>query len=122
MNEKEFWQFLEKAWEKGRAPQVSGTIDSPDPEIQAAGKYIGSGHALLPVDYQDIPTEILEGMGRLLLEGEPSFKTKEAIMVILAHQESKEALNFLKEYNRMPDHELKYYAKFALEECEMWNE
>ena len=28
MNEKEFWQFLEKAWEKGRAPQVSGTMNA----------------------------------------------------------------------------------------------
>jgi hypothetical protein len=122
MNEKEFWQFLDKAYEKGRVPMVSGTLDSPDPEIQARGEYIGGGHSLLPADYQDIPREIIEGMGKLLLEGVSSQKTKEAILVLLAHQESRAALDFLKKYNQDPDHDLRYYAMFALEECEMWNE
>jgi len=71
MNEREFWQFLKKAWEKGRAPQVSGTIDSPDPERQAAGEYIGGGHALLPVDYQNIPSEIIKEWGVFFLRGCP---------------------------------------------------
>ena len=122
MNEKNFWQFMEKAWEKGRAPQVSGTMDSPDPEIQAAGAYMGVGHGLLPADYQNIPAEIIEGMGRLLLEGVSKNRTKEAIMVLLAHQESKTALEFLKKYNLDPDYDLRYYARFALDECRMWNE
>jgi hypothetical protein len=122
MNESEFWQFLKKSWEKGRVPQVSGMMDSPDPEMRAAGEYMAGGHALLPVDYQNIPSEIIEGMGRLLLEGVSNRKTKEAIMVLLAHQESRKALNFLSRYNQDPDHELRYYARFALEECQMWNE
>jgi hypothetical protein len=42
--------------------------------------------------------------------------------VLLAHQESRKALNFLSRYNQDPDHELRYYARFALEECQMWNE
>jgi hypothetical protein len=122
MNESEFWQFLKKSWEKGRVPQVSGMMDSPDPEMRAAGEYMAGGHALLPADYQNIPSEIIEGMGRLLLEGVSNRKTKEAIMVLLAHQESRKALDFLSKYNQEADHELRYYARFALDECRMWNE
>ncbi|MCK4851787.1 MAG: hypothetical protein KAS86_01625 [Candidatus Omnitrophica bacterium] len=120
MNEKDFWRFLEKAWEKGRAPSVSGSIDSPDPEIRAAGEYIG-GHSFLPADYQDISEEIIQNIGRLLLRAEVGLKTKEAIMVLLAHQTSKTALNVLKEYNRDPDEDLRYFAKLALDECKCWN-
>ncbi|MDP8299144.1 MAG: hypothetical protein P9L88_04500 [Candidatus Tantalella remota] len=121
MNEKNFWQFMEKAWEKGRAPMVSGTMDSSDPEMQAAGEYIG-GHALLPADHQDIPEEVIEGMGRLLLETETSLRAKQAILVLLAHQESKTALSIIKQYNRDPDNDLRIFGELALDECEMWNE
>lgn len=121
MNEKDFWRFMEKACEKGRAQVVSGTMNSPDPEIQAAGEYMG-GHAMLPADYQNIPEEIIEGMGRLLLEGISNRRTKEAILMLLAHQESKTALNYLIEYNQAPDADLRIFAELALDECEMWNE
>ena len=120
MTEKDFWRFLEKAWEKGMAAQVCGSMDSPDPEIQAAGAYIG-GHALLPADYQDISEEVIQSIGMLLLRPGVGFRTKEAIMVLLAHQASKTALNVLKEYNRAPDEDLRYFAKFALDECKCWN-
>jgi len=61
-------------------------------------------------------------MGRLLLEGVSDLKTKEAIIILLAHQESRKALDYLTRYNQAPDHELRYYARFALDECRMWNE
>ncbi len=122
MTEKEFWQFLERRWkEKGRVPQVSGTIDTPDPELQAHGQYIG-GHALLPNDYEKISEEHIIEMGKLLFDKKANPRTKEAIMVILAHIPSKTALNILKKYNKVPDKGLEIFAQIALDECEMWNE
>ena len=121
MTEKDFWHYLERSWEKGRAMQVSSVRDTSDPEMQAAGEYIGRGHALLPADYQDISEEFIQDIGRLLLRKEVRPRTKEAVLVLLAHQESRTALNILKEYNRAPDEELRYFAKFALDECECWN-
>lgn len=122
MTEKQFWQFLERQWkEKGRVPQISGTIDSPDADLQTHSQYIG-GHALLPNGYDKMPEEHIIGMGKLLFDSTANPKTKEAIMVILAHIPSKTALNILKRYNKMPDKGLEIFAQIALDECEMWNE
>ncbi len=122
MTEKEFWQFLERQWkEKGRVPQVSGTIDTPEPELQTHSQYIG-GHALLPNDYEKISEENIVSMGNLLFDKKANLKTKEAIMLILAHIPSKIALNILKRYTKMPDKGLEIFAEIALDECEMWNE
>ena len=121
MTEKEFWVFLNGKFEEGRQEQVSLVMDSDDPQIKAAGKYIG-GHSLLPKGYDEIPATKIFDMGKLLLGGQAKALTKEAILVILAHIPSKDALNILKAYNESPDAELKYFAQMALEECEMWNE
>ena len=45
-------------------------------------------------------------------------------MMTLAHQQrSKEALRYLKAYNRMQDDEgMKIFTQLAIEECKWWNE
>ena len=122
MTEKQFWQFLEKSWkDKGRVSQVSGTMDDSDSQMQAAGEYIG-GHAILPKDYDRIPKETIIEMGNLLFCKEVKYNTKEAIMMILAHHISKDALKILEKYNLIPDKELKFFAEISLDECRMWNE
>lgn len=121
MTEQEFWLFLERLWEKGRANQVIGVIDRTDFPMQPAGDYI-QGHALLPKDYDKICTEYIIKMGNLLFKKEVKHKTKEAIMMILAHQSSEIALTILAKYNLAPDKGLEYFAKIALDECAMWNE
>ena len=60
-------------------------------------------------------------MGELLFNKKVNPKTKEAIMVILAHISSKVALSILKRYNAMLDRGLEIFAQIALDECEMWN-
>ncbi|MFH1837473.1 MAG: hypothetical protein ABH862_05120 [Candidatus Omnitrophota bacterium] len=123
MTENGFWNFMEKRWkEGGKATQLSYVKDVPDPEGRGYGQYIGTGHALLPKNYQDFSPYDIIGMGKLLFERDIKIKTKEAILVLLAHQPSKVALTMLKRYNVRPDKALRFYAKFALEECEMWNE
>jgi len=61
-------------------------------------------------------------MGELLLYGKASIPTKEAILMILAHHPTKEALCILKQYTLSPDAGLELFTQFALDECEMWNE
>ncbi|MFA4889072.1 MAG: hypothetical protein WC628_05820 [Candidatus Omnitrophota bacterium] len=121
MDEEEFWQWLEKSWEKGRVAQVSGVIDFDDPAIRETGRYL-QGHALLPRDYNLISEEQILQIGSLLLRKGVAQKTKEAVMMILAHQPSESALALLSKYNLRPDPGMEYFARAALEECAMWNE
>lgn len=121
MTEQEFWVFLKGLWKRGRANQVTMTSDSADLYVQPAGEYIG-GHAFLPRDYDKIsPLDIIE-MGSLLFKKEVKRETKEAIIILLAHQSSEIALTILTRYNLSPDKGLEFFAKMALDECVMWNE
>jgi len=119
MTDKEFWAFLENTLTKKRLSQASCVTDD------ARAKKIGecfAGHTLLP-EYQDkIGRDTIKVMGMLLLGQEISLKTKNAIIMILAHHPTKTALNALREYGRHPDKELEGIMRFAIEECEWWNE
>jgi hypothetical protein len=53
MTEKSFWKYLNGLLRHGRVNQVSGVIDSDQPEVQQSGQFIG-GHALLPENYDKI--------------------------------------------------------------------
>jgi len=120
MTEKCFWKFLDGLLRQGRSCQVSGVIDSDEPGSRQAGRFIG-GHALLPENYDKIDGDKIAGMGELLLRGKAATRTKEAILIILAHHPTRKALNVLREYNRKPDEELKFFSRLALDECRMWN-
>jgi hypothetical protein len=121
MTEAQFWAFLERMWkENGREPMMAGQIDDPDPEIQAMSHYIMS-HSLLPRDYANIHTEVITRMGRLLLEKGMQRKTREAIMIILAHHGSDAALSALKMYSLRPKPGLEIFTRMALEESENWH-
>jgi len=121
MTEGQFWGFLERMWqEKGREAMMGGMVDNPDPQVQAASHYIMS-HALLPRDYDKIPIEVVVNVGKLLLKKGTQRKTQEAIMMILAHQGSEEALKALGRYNMRPNKGLEVFARMALDECENWN-
>ena len=121
MTESQFWCFLERMWkERGREPMMAGGIDSPDPVVQAMGHYIMS-HSLLPRGYDKIPVEVAASIGRLLLEKGIQHKTREAIMMILAHHGSNAALNALRMYNMRPNRGLEAFSEMALDECENWH-
>ena len=120
MKEREFWIFLNGRLARGRMPMVSGSIDCSESQLDEAGKFMG-GHSYLPDDHDRIPLEAIMDMGKLLLGGRASIRAKEAILIILAHHPSAVALNALKAYNAYPDKELRYFAEFAQQECEMSN-
>ncbi len=71
-----------------------------------------------------LPKEKVVQMGELLLAKGVSQWVKTTIMMTLAHQQrSKEALGYLKAYNRMQDNKgMKIFTQLAIEECEWWNE
>ncbi|MBM3255145.1 MAG: hypothetical protein FJZ08_02460 [Candidatus Omnitrophica bacterium] len=121
MTEQEFWSFLERLWTRGRAKQITVTLGHADFQTQPVGDYI-RGHALLPKDYEEICTEDIIKMSSLLFEKEVKHETKEAIIMLLAHQSSEIALTILSKYSLAPDKDLEYFAKIALDECAMWNE
>jgi len=106
--------------ERGREAMMAGMVDNPDPQVQAAGHYIMS-HALLPRDYDKIPGEILFEMIKLLFEKGLKCRTREAILMILAHHGAVMALDTLRAYNAIPDKGLEVFARMALEECEGWH-
>ena len=121
MTEIQFWCFLERMWKvKGREAMMAGMVDNPDSQVQAACHYIMS-HALLPRDYNKIPFEVVTNIGRLLLEKGIQRKTRVAIMIILAHYGSEEALDALRKYNMRPNKGLEVFSEMALDECENWN-
>lgn len=118
MDEKGFWAFLENLWQKGRAQQIICTTDGIGIPEQS---YL-QGHALLPKEYNEFSDSDIVKMGRLLFEEQVKLKTKEAVMLILAHQPSEVALTILTKYNFNPDKGMEFFAQMALEECAMWNE
>lgn len=121
MREEDFWLFLNNALAQGRVSQVSARRDSDNLLEQKQAKYI-TGHSILPKNHDKISKDKIIGMGNLLLDKRVKPSTKEAILMILAHHPSKEALNALKTYNKRPDKGLEIFAELALEECEWWNE
>ena len=121
MTEMEFWTFLNKSLAKGRIPQISGYTDSGNGLIQGAGEYF-SGHSVLFEGHDRLAKDFIVEMGQLILIPDVTLRAKEAILMLLAHHPSKEALRALTEYNKNPDKSLECTAHFALEECGWWNE
>ena len=120
MTEQEFWCFLKEKRNSGKIPQISGYRDISDPEMQAIGKYF-EAHTLLPKNYDKLSLGKLVEMSQLLFVKNVNLMTKEAILIILAHQKSKEILEILKAYNKEVDKGLEMFSDFALSECETWN-
>lgn len=77
-----------------RIPQISGYVDGSDPVMQNAGKYI-RGYSILFDGHQELSINMVLEIGQLLLNRDVSLRTKEALLMILAHHPSKEALNAL---------------------------
>lgn len=120
MTEQEFWIFLERLWKNGKARQVTGTMDCKNFQMQRVGDYI-RGHLFLPKDYEKICAEDIIKMGSLLFKKEVKHKTKEVIIMLLAHCSSEVALTILAKYSLIPDKGLELFAQMALDECAMWN-
>ena len=121
MTEREFWLFLKESIAvNGRMNMVSGCIDNGNHQVSENGNYL-SGHSVLFEGHDKIPVNRLKEFGQLLYDPMTSTRTKEAILMILAHHPTRDALNILRAYNKNPDRELRYFAKTALWECEIWN-
>ena len=121
MKESDFWDYLHAERNKGVAKVMAGGIKLGNDPGDANIDYM-TGHSILPENYDNIPQEKVVAMGKLLFQKDIKTKTKEAILMLLAHQPTRDALFFLSEYNKSPDEKLRIFAMLALDECLMWNE
>ncbi|MBU0571341.1 MAG: hypothetical protein KJ995_06445 [Candidatus Omnitrophica bacterium] len=121
MTENDFWYYLHAERDKGVAKVMAGGIKLGNDPGDASVDYM-TGHSLLPENYDNISQERIIEIGKLLFQADIKTKTKEAILILLAHQPTRDALFFVSEYNKQPDERLKTFAMLALDECLMWNE
>ena len=121
MTENEFWAFLNGMLKNGRQMRASFTRDTADPAVRKVMGYLES-HCMLPTESDRIPHEKIVKMGKLLTDRKTANRTKEAILIILAHYVSPAALDFVRRYSFSPDRGMESFAKLALEECLTWNE
>ncbi len=121
MNEKEFWNFFKDLQRSGKVKMVAGSISTGTDTTDPYGGYM-AGHSILPSDYQNLSEKTIVQIGNLLRMKNVAIKTKEVILILLAHQPKKEALIALEKYNLFPDKGLEIFAALALDECMMWNE
>ena len=118
MTEKEFWGFLEQ---RGKMDMISGSIVTGDIAVDSVGEFMAA-HALLPKDYDNLTEENIQDIGGILFQENIQKRTKEAVLILLAHQVSELALAILTRYNLRPDKEIFSFAKLALDESLIWNE
>jgi hypothetical protein len=121
MTESEFWDFLNEQRAEGANNIWAASIQKNTSSSFPASEYL-TGHALLPKNYEKIPEAEIVKMGALLFRKDVKNKTKEAVLMLLAHSPLNSALSILREYNKNPDEKLWIFSQMALDECEMWNE
>jgi len=103
--------------EMGLSGQITAIKDPDSPEGRAATEYIERHKKIKNIDSQKLsPEEIRQNVNRLL-DKKTSIEEQKDLILILAHQGAKEALDGLKEYAQNPPEELKFWAQMAVDEC-----
>ncbi|MCK9595304.1 MAG: hypothetical protein PHH68_06340 [Candidatus Omnitrophica bacterium] len=121
MTEIEFWAYLNMLLSKGRMDMRAGLVECGKPGMNEVEVFISS-HALLPKGYESLSLDNIRRMGMLLFRGKVQLRTKQAVLILLAHHPSKEALAILEKFSLSPDQGLRIFSELALDECRMWND
>jgi hypothetical protein len=121
MSELEFWTFLNSLLSKGRMDMRAGSIDCESLKLNEVEMFI-SGHAFLPKGYESISRAAIRAMGELLFRPGVQLRSKHAVLILLAHHPSQDALAILEKFNASADKSLRIFSELALDECRMWNE
>jgi hypothetical protein len=121
MTEIEFWAYLNMLLSQGRMDMRMGRVDCENLGLNEAEMFISS-HMLLPKGYETISLENIQRMGMLLFRNGVQLRTKRAVLILLAHHPSQDALVILKKYSLRPDNSLRIFSELALDECCMWND
>jgi hypothetical protein len=121
MSEIEFWAYLNALLSKGRISMSMGRVDCEELGLNEAEMFISS-HVLLPKGYESLSLDNIRRMGTLLFRNGVQLRTKQAVLILLAHHPSKEALAILQKYSLSPDQGLRIFSEMALDECCMWND
>lgn len=113
---KDLADFLDIARAQGKTAFITMIDDPNSPEGIAVKEYIDSHH-LLPPDYLDTSEEVIAEQGAKLFDLSTTIAEKKKILMLLAHLGVYESYQILKKYNQLPDKELSFWAKMALDEC-----
>jgi hypothetical protein len=120
MTEIEFWAYLNMLLSKGRMDMRMGRFDCEKLGLNEAEMFISS-HVLLPKGYENLSLDNIRRMGKLLFRNGVQPRTKQAVLILLAHHPSQEALAILEKFSLSPDRGLRIFSELALDECRMWN-
>jgi hypothetical protein len=121
MTEIEFWAYLNMLLSQGRMDMRMGRVDCEKLGLNEAEMFISS-HMLLPKGYENLSLDNIQRMGMLLFRSGVQLRTKQAVLIILAHHPSKVALAILEKFSLSPDRGLRIFSELALDECRMWND
>ena len=121
MTEIEFWANLNMLLSKGRMDMRAFSVDCEKLGLNEAEMFISS-HALLPKGYENLSLDNIQRMGMLLFRNGVQLRTKQAVLILLAHHPSREALAILEKFSLSPDQGLRIFSELALDECCMWND
>lgn len=121
MGEREFWTYLGGMLDKGRL-DMACAIDAGGRTVLNEAEMFLAGHVYLPEGYERIPCNDIVRIGQLLFSPQVQLRTKQAVLILLAHHPSREALAILERFNAFPDMRLRIFGEMALDECRMWNE
>jgi hypothetical protein len=121
MSEKEFWSYLNSLLSKGRMNMIAASFGCDTMQLNEVEMFM-SGHAFLPQGYENISCADIQRMGMLLFGSGIQLRTKQAVLILLAHHPSQAALAILQRFNLFPDERLRIFTELALDECLMWNE
>jgi tetratricopeptide (TPR) repeat protein len=82
-------------------------------------EYMKYHHKVEDVE-RKISSEELQKLREKLFDKNTSLEELKKILLVLAHQDTKEAMNLLKEYQKNPRPQLKSWVKLAKEECQIF--
>lgn len=114
MSTEDLNDIIEELKSEGLAGEISMFCDPKTLEGKAAIRYVNAHKKFLEKKLTEKEVKIY---GEKLFGKKTSIQEKEKILIILAHQKKKEALEILEKYSKKPDAALKIWAKMAMEEC-----
>ncbi|MBU4369227.1 hypothetical protein KKG58_00505 [Patescibacteria group bacterium] len=112
----DLYEVTEELKQQGLAGQISVIEDSESPGAKAAIEYINFHKKVKDVE-KEIPADKCKRLIAEFLNKETSRNRQKYIIIRLAHQGTKAALNGLERINKEVSGELKLWIKMAIDEC-----
>lgn len=109
--------IIEELKSEGLTGEIAMFRDPKTPEGKAAIRYV-SAHK--KISERKLTEKEIKIYGEKLFDKKTPVKEKEKILITLAHQKNKKALEILERYDKKSDPALKFWAKMAVDECRLF--